>query len=139
MLSDMSVFISPQNRPTTLIIGGILLICVIFMAISFFLARIRKIRHLSKKYPDRNYRYKYHGFLLFLNYIFYALLVFIVGTLISGFPLTAIAYLAVWLTSGGIPFIPLLSATFIFGIVIGLYVTFIFLRSKGIYEESQQM
>jgi hypothetical protein len=139
MLPDMSIFIGPQNRHTFLMIGGILLICIIFMATCFFLARIRKIHHLSKIYPEREYRYKYHGLLLFLNYICYALLVFIVTVLLSGGPLAGIVYLAVWLTKGEAPFVPLFSAAIIFGIAMGLYGTFMFLRSKGIYEESQQM
>ena len=139
MSPELNIFIGPQNRQTELIIGEILLAIILFMALYFFSLRVLKIHNLTKKYPDREYRYRYYGLLLLLNYILYALLAFIASVLISGGPLVAIVYLAVWITKGEAPFVPLFSAALIFGIAMGLYGTFMFLRSKGIYEESQQM
>lgn len=134
MLPDISIFIGPQNRHLYIIVGSILLVYIIFIATYFFLARIRKIRHMTEKNPQT--AYKYHGFLLFLNYIFYALIAFICTTLVAGGPLAAMVYIAVWLTKGEAPFVPLFSAALCFGILTGIYVTFMFLRSKVIYEES---
>lgn len=135
MLPDISIFIGPQNRHVYSIVGSILLVSIILIATYFFLARIRKIHHMAEKNPQT--AYKYHGFLLFLNYIFYALIAFICTTLIAGGPLAAIVYLTVWLTKDEAPFVPLFSGALCFGILIGIYVTFMFLRSKVIYEESR--
>jgi hypothetical protein len=135
MFPDMSIFIGPQNRQVYIIAGSILLAIIIFMAIYFFLARIRKIHHIAGKNPQS--AYKYNGFLLFLDYIFYALIAFIGTTLLAGAPLAAIVYLAVWLTQGEAPFVPLFSIALGFGIFMGIYGTFMFLRSKVIHEESR--
>ncbi|BCL77922.1 hypothetical protein ccbrp13_03870 [Ktedonobacteria bacterium brp13] len=131
----MDVLSNPQTRQALFIGGGVVLLVLILMTLYFFWRRVHKIRYLAKKDPDR--AQSYNGFLLFLNYIGYALLVFIVTALVASVPLVAAIYLGLWLAHNVAPLVPLITGGVCLGLVLGYYVTFKFLRSKVAFEESK--
>jgi hypothetical protein len=131
----MDVLSDPQMRLTLYFIGGGVLFVLILMALFFFWRRVHKIRFIARKYPDK--AQSYNGFLLFLNYIGYALLVFLISALVASVPLVGAIYLGIWLVYKDAPFVPLFIGGLCIGIFMGFYVTFKFLRAKVIFEESK--
>ncbi|GCF09934.1 hypothetical protein [Dictyobacter arantiisoli] len=137
MLPDMSIFIRPEHRSTLEIVGAVLLAVVILMAVSFFQIHYRKLRHMAEDQPA--ILGKFDGILLLFSYIFYALLTFILTLLIAGGLLEGAIFLVVWLTQGIAPFWPLFWGALGFGLILTFSTTFIFLRSRVIYEESKML
>src|SRR5690242_2472086 len=97
----MDVFSYPQMRLMLYYAGGASLFVLVLITIFFCSLRIRKIRHLAKKRPEQEQ--SYNGFLLFLNYIVYALLVFVCTALIASVPLVAAIYAGIWLSHTAVP------------------------------------
>lgn len=133
----MDVFSDPQMRLMLYYAGGASLFVLVLMTVFFCSLRIRKIRHLSKKKPEQ--AQSYNSFLLFLNYIVYALLVFVCTALIASVPLVVAIYVGIWLSRTALPLFPLLAGGVSVGIFFGFYVTFKFLRAKVAYEESKML
>lgn len=131
----MDVLSDPQMRFTLYLIGGGVLLVLILMTLFFFWRRVHKIRFIARKYPDQ--AQAYNSFLLFLNYIGYALLVFLISALVASVPLVGAIYLGIWLVYKDAPLIPLFVGGLCIGIFMGFYVTFKFLRAKVTFEESK--
>lgn len=133
----MDVLADPQTRLILYYAGGAVLVVLLLMTGYFFWLRMHKIHNLAQEQPDDVPHY--NGFLLFLSYFLYALLVFLFSALLSSVPLVVAVYLGIFLSQNAIPLLPLLIGGVCIGLFFGYYVTFKFLRSKVNFEESKMV
>lgn len=130
----MDAFSDPQVSQLLYYAGAALILLPVMFAAFFFWQRVRKIRHLVEKNPEQEHEYRL--WLLFGDYLSYALLVFIATALCASLPLVGAIYLGAQLAQTAIPLAPLLLTGAAVGLLAGCYTTLKFLHTKTNYEES---